>query len=88
MSVHMFSVCNLHDNHCLVLVLDRIDDAIIALPDSVAFPGRQLLRSRRARDVGKFLDSADDSLDVLLGDPVQVLADGFAEQDAISGHAS
>lgn len=51
-------------------VVDRVDDAIVALSSAIEFPPAQLLAA--ARVIAQRLHALEQALDVLFGNPAQV----------------
>jgi hypothetical protein len=63
--VDITSVTQSHDDHQEHVVLDGVDDAVVADPDSKAWPALKRMRTGRSRIVGEQGDGALDSTTVL-----------------------
>ncbi len=63
--VDITSVAKSHDDHQEHVVLDGVDDAVVADPDSKAWPALKCTRTWRSRIVGEQGDGALDSTTVL-----------------------
>jgi len=65
-------VTDLEDLDGSPLIVDRIDDPVVPLPDPVSFLGRKLLAALRPRLVAERPDPFDDSANVLFRNPAQL----------------
>ena len=79
---------NFHNPHCELLVLNGIDDSIVALADPVPFLSRQFLVPLRSRFLAERLYATEDLLKIFLWNGIKVLFDRFFEIDLIFGHLS
>jgi hypothetical protein len=82
-------MAHLDDGNHELLVLDRVDDAIVPLSDTVLVSARELLAAGWARLIGEVLDATDDASP--LGDAVDgfdLFDGGRLDEEAISCHAS
>ena len=86
--VDVASMADLHYPNAAFVVLDRVDNAVLPLPHSVFLLDGQFLTTWRTRILGEGSYSPDNPLEVLPGNLGKVPADGFAEEDAISGHSA
>ena len=71
------------------LVLDRVDDAMLALADPVSILAGQLLTSRRTRILGEGVDSVYNPLaNALLRDCLDLTDSRWLDLEAISCHCA
>lgn len=68
-------------------ILDRIDDAIVALPNPVEFMTAELLASWGPRLFGQRANTGQKPPDVASGQRAKIFGDGFPEDDFITCHA-
>jgi len=68
------------------LVLNRIDNSVSTLTDTVSFLSGQFFMARRTRVLGERCDALKDILEVFLRDCPEVFFDRFLEIDFIFGH--
>ncbi len=69
------------------VILDLVNDAIVALSNPVQVSARELLTSGWAGIIRQGFDPLEDSSDVLLRGGAKILRHGFLEEQAISCHA-
>lgn len=72
------------DNQCGIE--DRLEDAVVAVPDSVAFGPGEFLRTGWARVACELLDASKDSNHVRPVNAAKVAADARADLNLISCH--
>ena len=86
--IYFLSMPHLHDPHCELLVLNGIDDSIVALPDPVSFLPRQFLMPLWSRVLAERLYATEDVLQIFFWYGTEVLFNRFFEIDLIFGHLS
>jgi hypothetical protein len=86
LAIDFLSVSSFYHDHCALLVLDRVDDAIPSLPHSVTIPASQFFTSRRAWITRERPDTAENFPQVFLRDAVEIPLNRFFEKEAICGH--
>ena len=77
---------NFDYRHSNDVILNCIQDTILALPDAVFFVPTEFLYTGRPRIGGQAIDTLQDALDVFLWDVAQILGDGLFEDDPIAYH--
>ena len=81
-------MANLYDDDQALLVVDRIDHAVVALPNPVLLLARQLLGARRPGIGGQLADSLREPLAVSPGDAFELLGRAWLNENAIACHAA
>jgi hypothetical protein len=76
-----------HDHHPGIIV-NAIDDPIIALSDAILFEARELLATVRPRLRGKPLDSRDHPPSVFGGERLQLFDGRTLDEQPIACHAA
>ncbi len=87
-SVNVPSMANFHNPYSEALVLYRVDNAVLALTETVSLLSGQLLVTRRSGILAKPFYSEQYPLEVSFGNLPKVFFDGLPEEDLISGHLS
>ena len=68
------------------VILNRIQDSIVSLPDAIHIINTELFRARRSRVVSQAVDTLQDTLNVLLGNRAEIFGNGPLEDDSIACH--
>ena len=77
----------LHDPHDEACVLDRVDDAVVALPDAGVLPAVELLAAVRSRVLGELADALDHLAAIVERDRLDLSGGGELDLDRIGDAA-
>ena len=72
-------MAHLDDGHGDNVVINRVQDAIVSLPDAIPFVGGELFCTGRSWILGQTIDSFQDALDVLFGNRAKILGNRLLE---------
>jgi len=86
LAIDFLSVSSFYHDHCALLVLDRVDDAIPSLPHSVAILSSKFFTPVRARFTCQRFDATENLSQVFLRDAFEILLNRFFEKEAICAH--
>jgi hypothetical protein len=86
LAIGIFSMADLNNPNCQFIVLDRINNSISALADTIPFPAGQFFTTGRARIFGKQLNAIKDFLEIFSGYRLEIFFYGSLEEDVICGH--
>ena len=88
LSIDVAPVPDLHDHHDEHFVLDRVDDPIVSLTDSISIIPRKLLASWRAGVRAELLDSDSDAPTVFRWESFEFFGCRPLDEDLIACHDS
>ena len=86
LAIDFLSVSNFHHDHYAFFVLDRVDDAIPALPHSVAIVSSKFFTPMWTRFACQRFDTTENLSQVFLGDAFEIPLNRCFEEEAICGH--
>jgi hypothetical protein len=79
---------DLHHQNDASVVVDAVDDSVVALPDTIVLEARELLAPMWSRLSGELLDSSDDSSAVFDRESLQLFDGRRLDKQAIACHAA
>lgn len=85
-SIDLATMPDLEYLDCPGVIVNRIHDPVISLPNPVSFLSRQLLAALRPRFFPQRPDPFENPPQVLFGDPLQFVGRGFPDEELISSH--
>src|SRR5439155_4953620 len=87
-TVHVLAVTDLDHRHRLGCVIDRVEDAVVPLPDPILLLPGQLLHALGSRRHGKSRDLGGDQAANFRWEALEFLGGGTFDEDLIACHAA
>jgi hypothetical protein len=85
-AIDILSVSDFDNSHSAFFVLDRVHNAVPSLPQPVAILSREFFAPLGPWIASERLYTTEDLPQVLFGDAIEILLNGFLEKEAICGH--
>src|SRR5947208_2597037 len=87
-TVHVLAVTDLDHRHRLGCVIDRVEDAVVPLPDPILLLPGQLLHALGSRRHGKYRDLGGDQAANFRWEALEFLGGGTFDDDVIASRRS